>query len=230
MNPIRVFIVDDHAVLRAGLRMLLSAQPDMVVAGEASSGEEALTRILELNPAVVTLDLSLPGGGGFPVLERLRKECPQVRVLVLTMHDDPAYFRRVLEAGGAGYVVKSAPETEVVAAIRAVHQGRAFFNLSLTSGLVQVMSGKPAALEPNHARDPVSILSQREREVMGLAAQGYTNQQIADQLFLSVKTIETYRARLMAKLHLENRADLVRVASAAGLLGSATLALANLSS
>jgi two-component system response regulator NreC len=227
MMSIRIFIVDDHAVLRAGLRMLLGAQPDMTVVGEAADGEEALGKVREINPDVVTLDLTMPGGSGLRVIERLRQECPKVRVLVLTMHDDPAYFRAALAAGSSGYVVKSAPEAEVLSAIRAVSQGRTFVNLSLTNELVQTVLGGQQLAGLADPADPKAFLSPREQEVLRLTAQGHTNRQIADQLFLSVKTIETYRARLMAKLGLENRADLVRYAAAAGLLDPHSFAAAN---
>lgn len=212
MKPIRVLIADDHAVLRAGLRLLVNWQDDMEVVGEAADGAEAVARAREKQPDVLTLDLVMPGGNGLETLAQLRRECPATRVLVLTMHDDPAYLRAVLAAGGSGYVVKTAADTELLSGIRAVHQGRIFVNLSLTDGAVQTMVNPPSSAR--------HVLSAREREVVMLLAQGFTNQETADRLFLSVKTIETYRGRLMAKLGLESRADLVRYAMENGLLGS----------
>jgi DNA-binding NarL/FixJ family response regulator len=219
MKKTRVLIADDHAVLRAGLRMLINAQPDLEVVGEAADCQEALRKAHELKPDVLTLDLSMPGGGGARVIERLRVECPATRVLVLTMHDDPAYLRAVLAVGGAGYVVKTAVDTELLTGIRAVAQGRTFVDLHLTGS-----HGRAAFDAPNDApsaktASAASALSQREREVLGLLAQGHTHQVIADKLFLSIKTIETYRARIAEKLGLRSRADIIRYAIELGLIG-----------
>lgn len=213
MAKIRVLLADDHAVLRAGLHHLIDAQPDMEVVGEAGNGQEALRQTKALTPDVLTLDLSMPGGSVIPVIERLRQECPKTRVLVLTMHDDPAYLRTVLAAGGSGYVVKKAAADELLTAIRAVHQGRAFVDLDLGSG------ASPTLLDASaRSAGTAGVLSQREREVLELLAQGHTNQAIADKLFLSVKTIETYRTRIADKLGLRTRADLVRYALEMGIL------------
>jgi DNA-binding NarL/FixJ family response regulator len=213
MNRIRIVLADDHAVLRAGLRLLINGQPDMEVVAEAADGPEALRQVRAPRPDVVTLDLAMPGGG-METIASLQQDCPRVRVLVLTMHDDPAYLRAALAAGASAYVVKAAADTELLSAIRAVSQGRTFVNLSLSEALVQTVLGKLPPAAGAEAR----ALSEREKEVLELAAHGHTNQQIADRLFLSVKTVETYRARLMAKLGLETRADLVRYAATAGLL------------
>lgn len=218
-NPtrgIRILIVDDHAVLRTGLRMLLSSQADMTVVGEAANGETALELARTTKPDVITLDLTMPGLGGLSILEMLRNEHPTVRILVLTMHDDPAYLKAVLAAGGSGYVTKTADESEVLAAVRAVSQGRTYFSLSMNDALIRTLLGTESAAA---AVSSQNVLSEREREVLILIAQGYTNQQVADRLFLSVKTIETYRSRLMSKLGFENRAQLVQYALQSGLLG-----------
>lgn len=205
MAKIRVLIADDHAVLRSGLRLLINAQPDMEVAGEAASSHEVLAKTRAAGADVLILDLTMPGGGAIKVIERLRRECPDTRVLVLTMHDDAAYLRAVLAAGGSGYVVKTAADAELLTAIRAVAGGRTFVDLSLgDDGLGQP---GPAGLSP------------REREVLALLARGHTNQEVADRLFLSVKTVETYRARSADKLGLRTRADLTRYAMGAGMLG-----------
>jgi DNA-binding NarL/FixJ family response regulator len=212
MAKVRVLIADDHAVLRAGLRMLINAQPDLEVVGEADHLKELSAKTAELKPDVLTLDLTMPGGSSVKAIERLREECPHTKVLVLTMHDDPAYLRAVLAAGGSGYVVKTAADTELLTAIRAVARGRTFVDLNLPETKTMLSPhGVPGTAGPG-------ALSPREREVLALLAQGHTNQAIADRLFLSVKTIETYRARIADKLGLRSRADLIRYALETGLL------------
>jgi two-component system, NarL family, response regulator NreC len=215
-SGIRVLIVDDHAVLRTGLRMLLTAQPDMTVVGEAAEGAKAVELARTIKPDVVTLDLNMPGIGGLTILEMLKTECPAARILVLTMHDDAAYLKAVLAAGGAGYVTKTADESELLGAIRAVSQGRTSFNLSMNDALMRALLGVETRVSSGAVTEE---LSEREREVLELVAQGHTSQKVADRLFLSVKTIETYRARLMKKLGLQDRAQLVQFALQAGLLG-----------
>ena len=195
MAKIRVLIVDDHAIVRAGLRMLINHQPDMDVVGEAADGHEALCQAREANPDVLTLDLTMPGGGGLKILERLRQACPQTRVLVLTMHEDPSYLRAVLAAGGSGYVAKSAVDGELIAAIRSVAQGRTFVTINLSDSETHQVLGDRATGTASAPRVPVQLLSPREQEVLKLLAQGYTNQEVGTRLCLSVKTIETYRAR-----------------------------------
>lgn len=217
MARIRVLIVDDHAVLRAGLRMLMGAQPDLEVVGEAADGEEAVRKIAEMQPDVAIVDITMPGEGGIKTIERIRKESPKTRVLVLTMHEVPAYLRSALAAGASGYVVKSAADYELLSAIRAVHRGRTVLDAALAATLAQGALGKRAT---SGQAESASVLSVREREVLELVAQGYTNQQIADRLGLSVKTVETYRARLVDKLGLRSRADLVRYALDSGLFGA----------
>jgi len=216
MSRIRVLIVDDHAVLRAGLRMLIGGQPDMEVVGEAADGEDAVQRAPELRPDVVLMDITMPGIGGIRAIEQIRRVCPESRVLVLTMHDVPAYLRSVLAAGASGYVVKRAADSELISAIRGVHRGRTVLDPALATRVVQ--GGLRRRSAAAQAPGPASVLSQREREVLELVAQGFTNQQIADRLGLSVKTVETYRSRLVEKLGLRSRADLVRYALDSGLL------------
>jgi two-component system, NarL family, response regulator NreC len=219
VNKIRALIVDDHAVLRAGLGLLINSQDDMLVVGEASDGKEAVAKVKGLKPDVVILDLAMVGQAGIPTIRQIRNCCPQTRVLVLTMYGDQAYLRLALEAGANGYVVKSAAHTELLRATREVVQGHTFVDGSFDPHTVS------AAIEhkPQKARDlsgSLNSLSPREREVFNFLAQGFTNPQIAAQLGISVKSAETYRARLMDKLHLRNRADVVRFALAQGLLSS----------
>ncbi len=212
MSKMRLILVDDHAVLRAGLRMLLDSQPDMRVIGQAADGEEALRICRELRPDVVLMDISLPGLSGIEVTKALRRECPQIRILVLTMHDDEAYFKQVLQAGGSGYVLKRAADTELLSAIRAVHRGEVFLYPSMAKLLVEeLLQAKPPA-PVGGAREASTSLSGREKEVLRLIALGHTNQEIADALYLSVKTVETHKARIMTKLGTRSRSELVRYA------------------
>ena len=220
MEKITVLIVDDHAVLRAGLRMLIGAQPDMEVVGEAGDGREAVLHALEVDPDVVTMDLKMAGVGGIKAVERLGRECPRSRVLVLTMHDDPAYLRAALAAGCAGYVLKAAAHTELIAAIRHVAAGRTFVDPQLAGDLLQSLAGPERAAPQPDSERPEGRLSERERAVLVLLAQGHTNRVIAERLFLSVKTVETYRSRIAGKLGLKSRADFVRFALEIGLLGA----------
>jgi two-component system response regulator NreC len=208
----RIVIVDDHAVLRAGLRMFLNDQEDLEVVDEARNAEEALAAIAAALPDVVTLDVTLPGEGGLSLLKRLRQQLPQARVLVLTMHDGPEYLQAAIVAGAAGYVSKTADETEVLAAIRSIRQGRTYFSGRMDSGL---RLGKS---QTENAGDDTSVLSDREREVLALVARGLTNQEVAEALTLSIKTIEGYRSRLMSKLGLQSRAELVAYALTNGIL------------
>jgi DNA-binding NarL/FixJ family response regulator len=218
MKKIRLLLADDHAILRAGLRVLLDAQPDMTVVAEAADGHEAIDRARVNRPDVAVVDLTMPGMSGVQTLERLRLEVPATRLLVLTMHDDPAYAGLTLAAGATGHVVKDAESTELLAAIRAVHQGRTFVHTGS-----DVSDGAPT----ESATPGVPLLSRRERQVLELLARGHTNREVAERLHLSVKTIETYRSRLNDKLGLQSRADLVRLAMDLGLLttrGDETLA------
>jgi two-component system, NarL family, response regulator NreC len=218
VTSIRVLIADDHAVLRAGLRMLIGAQPDMEVVGEAADGDEAVVKARELHPDVALMDVTMPGSGGIGAIQRIRSDSPTTRVLVLTMHDVPAYLRSALAAGASGYVVKRAADAELISAIRSVHRGRTVLDPTLATMVVQAaVTKKPTPGAPGPA---AHALSPREREVLDLVAQGFTNQQMADHLGLSVKTVETYRSRLVEKLGLRSRAELVRYALDSGLFGA----------
>lgn len=220
-QKIKVMIADDHAILRAGLRMLVNAQADMEVVSEAPDGEQAVRVARETRPDVALLDLSMPRVAGMKALQELARDCREIRVLVLTMHDDPAYLRSALAAGASGYLLKRAVDAELIAAIRAVHRGGIFVDPRLASVLVQDVIAKRSA-KADSAR-PANILSRRELQVLRLVARGYTSAEIAKQIFVGVKTIETYRSRLAEKLGLSTRSDLIRFAVQMGLLTPETL-------
>ena len=209
MDRIRVLLADDHAVLRAGLRALLSSQPDIEVVGEAATGAEAAARARELGPDIVLMDITMSGPDGLEAIRQVRQSLPQTRVLALTMHDNLNYLREVLEAGGSGYVLKKAADTELLSAIHAVHQGGTYLHSAHARALLNLESDDKAAESelPGH-----EALSEREMQVLRLIAGGYSNRGIAEQLNLSVKTVETYRARIMEKLGLRGRVALVRYA------------------
>jgi two-component system response regulator NreC len=210
-DPIRVLIVDDHAVVRSGLRLLLAQEPDIEPVGEAGTGREAVFEARTLKPHVILMDVVMPDQTGLEVLPTLLHENPDAKVLLLSMQDDPRYVREALAAGASGYVLKEAADAEVVAAVREVARGGRYINPELGARLVTA----DAEAERRAEEDP---LSDREREVLRLLALGHTNQEIAKQLFISVRTAETHRAHIMQKLRLESRAELVRYALAQGLL------------
>ena len=210
---IRVLIVDDHAVVRSGLKLLLEAEADITVVGEAGSADDGV-RVARLEkPDVVLLDVVMPGRSGIEATPELRKAAPNARVLVLSMQDDPSYVREAFAAGASGYVLKEAADVELVQAVREVAAGARYVHPALGARLAaaEVDAASRAAADP---------LSDREREVLRLLALGHTNQEIAKMLFISVRTAETHRAHIMQKLGLQTRAELVRYALANGLLES----------
>jgi DNA-binding NarL/FixJ family response regulator len=216
MAKIRTFLIDDHALFVAGLRSLLRDHADIEVAGEASTGDEALLRLKSAGADIILLDLTLPDGSGIQVLTKIMNQSPDARVIVLTMHDDAALAKAALAHGARGFVVKTAADTELITAIRAVAKGRTFVNLDLSANELGVLLTKSAPGK----QDPLHLLNNREKDVFRQLALGHTNQEIADQLDISVKTVETYRARVLEKYGFQNRAELVRFALECGLLSA----------
>ena len=208
---IQVVLVDDHAVVRSGLRLLLDGQEDIEVVGEAGNAKDAVFRARALKPDVILLDMVMPGESGLEVLPKLLKESGDTRVLVLSMQDDPSYVREAFAAGASGYVLKEAADEEVVSAVREIAGGGRYVHPALGARLVAAEAAERAAAEA----DP---LSEREREVLRLLALGHTNQEIAQRLYISVRTAESHRAHIMQKLRLSTRAELVRYALSQGLL------------
>jgi DNA-binding NarL/FixJ family response regulator len=217
MEKIRLLVVDDHPVVRAGLCALLSAQPDMEIVGEASDGAAAVEHALELRPDVVVMDITMQDMSGLVATREIRKRLPQTQVLVLTIHNSVEYLRQALDAGATGYVLKQAADTELAVAIRVVQRGEIFLYPVFTKVLLGDLEQNPDT-DRGTQTDRYELLSPREKEVLRLLALGYTNRQIADQFSISVKTVGTYRTRLMAKLRLESRPALVRYALRTGLL------------
>jgi two-component system, NarL family, response regulator NreC len=202
---IQVVLVDDHAVVRSGLRLLLDKQEDIEVVGEAGNAKDAIFRARALKPDVILLDVVMPGQSGIEVLPKLLEESPKTKVLVLSMQDDPSYVREAFAAGASGYVLKEAADEEVVSAVREIADGGRYVHPALGARMVAAEAEERAAAEA----DP---LSEREREVLRLLALGHTNQEIAEQLYISVRTAESHRAHIMQKLRLSTRAELVRYA------------------
>jgi two-component system, NarL family, response regulator NreC len=217
-NPIRILLADDHAVLRSGLKLLLNGRSDMTVVGEAADGVALLDLIQETNPDIILLDLTMPRLGGLDVLPLLRRQAPQARVLILTMHDDESYLRQALAAGASGYVLKQAADVELLSAIQAVMRGDVYVHSAMTRALLDEVVPNQASSSGDEALDRWAGLSDREQDVLRMVALGHTNREIGDTLGLSVKTIDTYRARGMEKLGLSSRAALVRFALANNLL------------
>jgi len=208
---IRAVVVDDHAVVRTGIKLLLEREDDIEIVGEAGNARDAVFRARALKPDVILLDVVMPGTSGIEVLPQLLEESPETKVLVLSMQDDPSYVREAFAAGAAGYVLKEAADEEVVAAVREIAGGGSYVHPALGARMVAADAEARAAAEA----DP---LSDREREVLRLLALGHTNQEIAKMLYISVRTAETHRAHIMQKLRLSTRAELVRHALSHGLL------------
>lgn len=214
MGKIRILVADDHAILRDGIRALLNLHPDMEVVGEAEDGQQAIERVRQLQPDVVLMDIAMPGLGGLEATLEIKKISPQVKVLVLTQHDDKEYLYRFLKAGATGYVLKKAAGIELAAAIRAVHQGGAFLYPGIAPTVIEgYLKGSQ-----DIAASEYESLTDREKEVLKLVAEGRTNKEIAAVLSLSIKTVMGHRANIMEKLDIHNRTELVRYALRHGLI------------
>jgi two-component system response regulator NreC len=216
MNKLRIFLADDHAVLRDGLKALVNAQSDMEVVGEADNGRTACQKAKELLPDVVVMDISMPEMNGAQATKRLKEVCPQIKVLALTAHEDKGYLRHLIETGASGFVLKRAATLELIQAIRVVAANGAYIDPTLAGELLSTSMRKPQRDAPDNKE-----LSERETEVVRLVAWGYSNKEIAAQLRISVKTVETYKARLGDKLELKSRTEIVRYAVRRGWLQDA---------
>ncbi|HET8913481.1 MAG TPA: response regulator transcription factor [Ktedonobacteraceae bacterium] len=221
-RPLRILLADDHDILRQGLKLLLGLQPDLEVIGEARTGQEAVASAEELQPDVVLLDISMPKMDGFEACRLIRERQPDTYILILTMHESEEYFLQALRMGASGYIIKKAAPTDLITAVRTVAQGEAFLYPGLAKALVRAYVNQPNPSnnqrEKSSLAHELEILTPREMEVLRLVAEGKTNQEIADLLVLSIKTIQAHRANVMEKLGLQNVTHLVRFAIQHGLL------------
>jgi two-component system, NarL family, response regulator NreC len=213
-GKIGVLIADDHAILRTGLRMLIDAQPDMRVIAEAQNGDEAIQAARKTMPDVVILDITMPERGGLHAIGEILRNNASVHILLLTMHEEPAYLRTALAAGASGYVLKKSVDADLLSAIRAVHKGRTYVDSELATELLK--HALPDRIKEGDA--PAEVLSERELQVLKLVAEGFSSREIAEQILVGSKTVETYRGRFAEKLGLKSRADIVRYALEVGLL------------
>jgi two-component system response regulator NreC len=218
IQKIRVVVADDHAILRAGLRMLINAQADMTVVAEAQDGIEAVAAVQSTKPDVAILDVTMPRSGGLDAIKEIVTRNRSTRILLLTMHEEPAYLRTALSAGASGYVLKKSVDADLLTAIRAVHKGRTYVDSELAEVLVRdAISSDASDRDGSVAR---SLLSDRELQVLKLVAEGFSSREVAEQIFVSTKTVETYRSRFAEKLGLKSRAQIVQYALNLGLLSS----------
>jgi two-component system response regulator NreC len=214
-RPIRILLADDHAILRDGIRALLNDERDLHVVGEAENGRQALDQARSLRPDIVIMDIGMPLLSGLEATTQIRRDVPEARVLILTMHQNEEYLAQVMAAGASGYVLKDVAGRELVAAIRQVAQGETFFSPSMAKTLTTLYLH---SLEAERTHDPYEDLTIREREVLQLVAEGFTNHQIAEMLSLSIKTVKTHRLHLMQKLDLHDRTELVKYAFQKGII------------
>ncbi|HEY9283784.1 MAG TPA: response regulator transcription factor [Pyrinomonadaceae bacterium] len=214
MNKLRVLIADDHEMMREGLKLLVNRQTDMEIVGEADNGRAAVAQARELKPDVVVMDISMPEMNGLKATERLKTQCPEIKVLTLTRHADDAYLRKLLQAGASGYLLKKSASGELVRAIRAVAAGSTYLDPAVTGRVISDALGKG----PARGASPNKELSRREEEVLRLTAWGYANKEIGARLDISVRTVEVHKTRAMEKMGMKNRIDVVRYALLQGWL------------
>ncbi len=214
---IRILIVDDHAILRQALRQLLEAQPEVEVIGDAANGREAVAATEKLMPDVVLMDMVMPGLNGLEATRQVRKRCPKTRVLILTGYMEDEQIISALRAGASGYVVKRSDTEELLLGIQAVHRGNTYFSAAISEG--DAVNQYLWQARNEDAKVGYELLTSREREVLQLIAEGFSNQRIAQELFISVKTVEAHKAHIMSKLHARTRTDLIRYALRKGLVG-----------
>jgi two-component system, NarL family, response regulator NreC len=212
---IRILLADDHTILRAGLKMMLNAQPDMEVVGEAQDGRQAVQEAQRLQPDVILMDITMPDLNGIEATRQIKRVLLEVKILVLTMHENDEYVFQALRAGASGYMLKEAADTELITAIHVIKSGQ--FYLSPTAQSV-VVGDYLQRVRTGEERDSYSSLTEREREILKLVAEGHTNNQIAERLIISPKTVDTHRTHVMDKLNLHSRAELVKYAMRRGLL------------
>ena len=215
MANIRILLADDHAIVRAGIHALLDSQDDFEVVGEAEDGRKTIDMVQQLQPDVVVMDIAMPDMDGLEATQRIRAEFPEVRILALTMHEDERYFFQAIHAGASGFIIKGAPPSDFIAAIRSVSQGQAYLSPSLTGKLLDdyLRRAKDAT-----GKDTYDELTDREREIVRLIAKGHTGREIAELLGVSIHTVERHRQKVMAKLDLHNRAGLIKYAIRRGLI------------
>jgi two-component system response regulator NreC len=211
----RILLADDHTILRAGLKMMLNAQPDMDVVGEAQDGRQAIQEAQRLQPDIVLMDITMPDMNGIEATRQIKRNIPNVRVLILTMHEHDEYVFQALRAGASGYMLKEAADTELITALHVVQSGQFYLSPAAQSVMVGDYLQR---VRTGEEKDSYSSLTEREREILKLVAEGYTNNQIAEQLVISPKTVDTHRTHIMDKLNLHSRAELVKYAMRRGLL------------
>jgi two-component system response regulator NreC len=212
---IRILLADDHTILRAGLKMMLNAQPDMEVVGEAQDGRQAIEEVQKLRPDIVLMDITMPDLNGIEAARQIKRLIPDVKILMLTMHEHDEYVFQALQAGASGYMLKEAADTELITALHVITSGQ--FYLSPTAQSV-VVGDYLQKVRTGEERDSYSSLTEREREILKLVAEGFTNNQIAERLIISPKTVDTHRTHIMDKLNMHSRAELIKYAMRRGLL------------
>ena len=217
MEKLKILLADDHELVCAGLAVLINDEPDMEVVGQARNGNEALQKAQELHPDLIILDISMPETGGVEAAAQISEKCPEVKVLVLSVHEDKYYLRKVLRHGAAGYLPKSAAVSELIQAIRTVASGGIYIHPSLAKGLVALMTDS-SSRQRSTGNGEHKELSEREKDVLRLMALGYSNKEIAARLKVGIKSVDTYKTRFMEKLGLKNRVEVVRYAKRQGLL------------